>query len=759
MKLVRLLLLVIVPLFPFFAAAQEVTLRGRIVSSADRQPVPFASVVVAGKSRGTSGNAAGEFSLLVAKTGLPADSLGISALGYRDQKVAVTDFPPDRALLIVLQKLPVQLREVRMSAVNGLGIVNRAIAAIPKNYIVHPYTFRGFYRNTTRNGDNFLELSEAAFDIYHFATESKQASRMKLLKARDVKNERDFGDIEVGQKPGGIFDADVVRNLATHDVFGKESLGKYNFVVLDTLPYQGRRVFEIGFSKKSGVNQPLYRGKVLIDTESYAFLLFDYGYDPAEATRVPVIKGAMALLIKMLGIKLTRLSDERRVTYRPLGDRWVLSDVVDRSRIMFKSDRMKMDFAADIGLNYLVTDVDTTAQTPLVGELSRKSTIEDHDTDPRDDFWKNYTTLVPDFDMEAAIAKINAINAELNLRSAFEQRLRKLPKDPQLRIDSMLQFYHSKGQFNGMALVKQNGGVLLQKAYGYADQEKRLAANEHTAFRVGSLAKSFTAVVVAQLVQEGKMAFDAPVGRYLPGYAHGEVTIGQLLSHRAGIPNYTDNNEYLPQIIREPFSLAEIVTRFCSDPLEFSPGSSFHYSNSNFAVAALAAEKAAGIPFASLLRDRILTPLNMNDSFSAGTPGQHPNVALGYSGKEQELSYQAANTTGAGGLYSSAGDLLRFNDALESGKLLRADLLDSLLRPHAEFKDYKASYGYGWMIDKGLFSASEKHLVTYHPGTDLGFFTLFVRQPDRDNCVILLNNTGAFPRFDLADLILRELNR
>ena len=139
--------------------------------------------------------------------------------------------------------------------------------------------------------------------------------------------------------------------------------------------------------------------------------------------------------------------------------------------------------------------------------------------------------------------------------------------------------------------------------------------------------------------------------------------------------------------------------------------------------------------------------------------GTNSHQAIGYGDAGMpELQYDPDNTMGAGGLSSSAADLLKYHEALLAGKLLPKAQMTEMLKPRVEFIDYKAWYDYGWMTDKNAFNASGKHVITYHPGTDIGFFTMYARQEDNDSCIILLNNTGDFPRYDMTDLILDIIN-
>ncbi|MEM7109918.1 MAG: serine hydrolase, partial [Bacteroidota bacterium] len=107
---------------------------------------------------------------------------------------------------------------------------------------------------------------------------------------------------------------------------------------------------------------------------------------------------------------------------------------------------------------------------------------------------------------------------------------------------------------------------------------------------------------------------------------------------------------------------------------------------------------------------------------------------------------------------STTADLFKWSQALESNVLLPQEILDKAYVPRAAYTDWDGDYGYGWMLDNYMFKASKKHEIRYHPGTDFGYYTMFLKQPDEGITIILLSNTGDFPRFEITDLILNELN-
>lgn len=734
-------------------AQQGITISGRVLSITDQQPVPSANITVAKRGIGTATNNNGDFTFVIPAANLN-DSLRVSCLGFKTKIIAIANLKGGQTLNINLQKTDIELKEVKIEFRDPVKIIQKAIDRIPDNYISTPHVTEGFYRNTTRNGSNYLQLSEAVFDLYNFGYSDKRENLFKLVKARDEKNQRDFKALELGWKPKSIFAEDRVKNIANTDVFSKEGLKRHSFNVDAIVDFKGRQAYEISFHENDGVTEKGYRGRVFIDTQTFAFLYFDYGMAAASMVNEKFGDLPTRMIMKMLNLSISYQRLDSRVSYQQVGDRWVLAGVSATADIKIVCPKLKYDMVANVKFDYVITKVDTTQTKPFDEKLSRNTLIEDHDSDD-DNFWKGYNILMPDFNTEAVIAKIRAINSVLRLKDKFIQKEKKLPKDQAVRLDSMLAFYHANGQFNGTALITKNGQIVLSKSYGFADRDKKLSANEHTTYRIGSTAKTFTSLIINQLAAEGKLDISAPIKNYLPWYIHGDITLQQLLTHQSGIPEYFNNDDYKQQMLTQSFALKDIVLKFCSDTLEFKPGTGFSYSNSGFAILALIAQEVSGKPFETLLQERIFNPAQMTDTYAGNYKGTNPHQAIGYSEYAPEPNYNAANTFGAGGIYSSAADMLKYHQALLSDKLLPHAQKLEMLKPRVEFKDYNAFYDYGWMTDKNAFGVSgNKRVITYHPGTDLGFFTMYVREEDTDSCIILFSNTGEFPRYDMTDLIL-----
>lgn len=369
-------------------------------------------------------------------------------------------------------------------------------------------------------------------------------------------------------------------------------------------------------------------------------------------------------------------------------------------------------------------------------------------------FWDNYNIILPGAEFLTMAKNIVASNRANDFKTEIANQLRKYPKDKGARIDSVLSFYNRKNLFNGNALIEHKGALIFQKSYNNVLTQNQL----QTRFRIGSTSKTFTSMLILLLEEEGKLKVTDSIGKHLPDYVHPQLTIEQLLTHQSGIPNYLENNEYLEKIFSRPYLLDEVIADFCSDSLEFAPGSRFNYSNSGFVLLSKIIEQVEGKSFGQVLKEKVFNKLAMEQSYF-GTPKDSNKLAVGYLYGQAEPAYAVQNISGAGGVTSTTGDLLKWSRALDTNLLLppRAKM-EEMWSPRASYKDWEATYGYGWMIDEYMFTASKRHQIYYHPGTELGFYSMFLKQPDEGITIILLSNTGDFPRFEITDLILEELN-
>lgn len=311
------------------------------------------------------------------------------------------------------------------------------------------------------------------------------------------------------------------------------------------------------------------------------------------------------------------------------------------------------------------------------------------------------------------------------------------------KIDQLTERYHQYEQFNGALLVVDDGKVLFKKAYGLADQQWSVANTTDTKFRIGSLTKSFTAMLILQLVDEGKLSLSGKLSDYLPYYRKdtgSKVTIAQLLNHTAGIPSFTSMPNY-PEISRQPAEPKAFIEAYCSDDLAFEPGSDFAYSNGGYYILGGVIEQVTGKTFAQVLEQRILKPAKMFDSGVDVNQKLLTKRASGYKKRGTDLSnaeyIDMSVPFSAGNLYSTVEDLYKLDRLLYTEKLLPEKLKQQMFTPN------KVGYGFGWAIYNEKFGEDSKPVkMTAHSGAVNGFAALLIRMIDDDRTVILLHNNG-----------------
>lgn len=327
-------------------------------------------------------------------------------------------------------------------------------------------------------------------------------------------------------------------------------------------------------------------------------------------------------------------------------------------------------------------------------------------------------------------------------------------------IDALLRKYNELRQFNGAALVADESGVILKNGYGYANFEWQIPNAPDVRFRLGSITKQFTSMVILQLVAEGKIKLDDRITTHLSDYRKDtgdRITIAQLLNHTSGIPSYTSVPGFFANDSRDPYAPAAFIKKFASGDLEFEPGTKWAYNNSAYFLLGAIIEKLTGKTYAEVVQERIFGPLGMKASgYDLATP-IIPKRASGYQlagGKYINAQYLDMTIPyAAGSLYSTVEDLYLWDRALYTDKLLRDDLKKQMFTPGLH------DYAFGWEIKKPKLDDQKTELSTIeHGGGIPGFNTLLVRVPERKELVVLLDNTSRGDTLDgLAASILSIL--
>lgn len=190
-------------------------------------------------------------------------------------------------------------------------------------------------------------------------------------------------------------------------------------------------------------------------------------------------------------------------------------------------------------------------------------------------------------------------------------------QDHAAKIQELLSLAHKYRQFNGSALVAENGKVVYKGAYGQANMEWNIPNTPDTKFRLGSITKQFTATAIMQLVEQGKIKLDAKLSDYLPEYRKdtgSKVTIHHLLTHTSGIPSYTGQPGFFEDVSRNPYKVDEFVKKYASGDLQFEPGSKFSYNNSGYFLLGAIIERVTGKPYEQVLKENIFDPLGMKNT-------------------------------------------------------------------------------------------------------------------------------------------------
>lgn len=266
----------------------------------------------------------------------------------------------------------------------------------------------------------------------------------------------------------------------------------------------------------------------------------------------------------------------------------------------------------------------------------------------------------------------------------------------------------AKDEFAGVAPVARDGGALRSIERGWAERERSIPIDGNTRFNIASATKMFTAVAALQLVHTGKLSLDAPIGTVLSDYPNKQVaatvTLRHLLSHRSGLAEmaFWDDPDMTPQawaaLSDELRSHADYVARYASRPPANAPGVETRYNNFGFVVAGAMIERASGMDYYDYVQQHVFEPAGMTRTGFPLEADRPAADAIGYTrdGAGWKPNHDIAWRRGlaAGGAHSTAGDLLRFAQALGDGRLLAPEMLAEATRPQIP----EGWYGLGFTV-------------------------------------------------------------
>jgi len=327
----------------------------------------------------------------------------------------------------------------------------------------------------------------------------------------------------------------------------------------------------------------------------------------------------------------------------------------------------------------------------------------------------------------------------------------------QIQIDRLMSRYDGPGP-GASLLILRDGKPFVRRSYGFSDLEDRTAAAPDTNFRLASVSKQFTAAAILLLAEDGKLGLDDPLRKWFPGLPEvaTPMTIRHVLSHMSGLIDYED---VIPSGMTAQLHDADVLKILeTQNRTYFPPGKGYRYSNSGYALLALIVGKASGKDFATFLKERIFTPLDMTNTVAHEEGiSTVKHRAFGYS--EQKGSWertdqsQTSAVLGDGGIYSSIDDLAKWDAALYDDRLLSARSRALAFTPVTATDDPTVRYGMGWRITQEPIGGQ----TLWHSGETIGFRNVIVRYPEQRLTVVLLSNRNDPEPYQTARAIANVL--
>lgn len=330
-------------------------------------------------------------------------------------------------------------------------------------------------------------------------------------------------------------------------------------------------------------------------------------------------------------------------------------------------------------------------------------------------------------------------------------------------LDAYFRELEQQDRFSGVVLITRGQQPIYTGTFGYASRSWSIPNTVDTRFNTASITKLFTAIATLQLIDQGKFTFDTGVIDFLDlrdTTIAKEVTVFQLLTHTSGIGDDSeeeDGEDYADLWKTKPnysvTTTADFLPQFMHKPPNFPPGQGCRYCNCSYILLGLMIEKSTGMPYRDYVRQHIFAPAGMSHSEFFRLDRVHPNVAEGcdpikneqgevVGWKKNIYAFPPIGTPDGGG-YVTAGDLVRFLEAVKAGKLLSATLTDAFLTPQVQYRamsDWTHMFGYGLWFH---VDAAQKVVFYQKEGVYDGASGLIRHFPDHNLSVVLLSNMAS----------------
>lgn len=323
--------------------------------------------------------------------------------------------------------------------------------------------------------------------------------------------------------------------------------------------------------------------------------------------------------------------------------------------------------------------------------------------------------------------------------------------------------------FSGVVLIADKGQPVYHKAFRYTNFETKSPIDTASIFELASVSKTFTGVMIGSLQEQGKLMYDEPIEKYIPGLPYPAITVRHLLNHTSGLPDYQKiMDEHWDK--SKPAGNADIIEylKRYHPPKLSEPGEQYTYSNTGYVLLGSIVEKVSGRDFVELCRERIFIPLKMTstDIRSIAEKAVLKNLALGHIYVPEKKRYVLADSfpssnyvfwlgarKGPGRISSTSTDLLKWDRALYTEGLVKKETLVEAFTPSKLKDDSLSNYGLGWELRTHPLLGK----VVWHSGDNPGYKTALVRYIEVDKTVIVLSNTGPEKFFDRLAAVDRLL--
>jgi len=319
------------------------------------------------------------------------------------------------------------------------------------------------------------------------------------------------------------------------------------------------------------------------------------------------------------------------------------------------------------------------------------------------------------------------------------------------QIEKMITELMEKNFVPGVSVaIAQNGRIVYSKGFGFADLENRVPFTAQTVSRIGSVSKTFTALAIMQLAEQGKINLEAEVQTYVPTFPKktGPITIRQLLCHQSGIRHYK-GNEFLSAVQYNDVETALAIFR--DDPLLQPPGQKYSYTTYGYNLLSRVVEAASGETFPDYLRKHIIEPLDLKQTY-LDQPSQIIPLRARYYTKSQNgpvenaAAVNQSNKWGGGGLLSTVEDLIKYAAAYDGDKLAKAETVEMMFTAQKTGDGNATGYGLGWAIGND----QNKRRVE-HSGGSMGATAILTKYPEQGLIIAALVNCDHYsaPQFKI----------